>query len=138
MDPDVPRSDFHDDVALRLMYSDESVLADILGFYGPPLEKVIVLRFKRLSIEDAEEIVSDAVFRLWQHREHYDPDKASVRTLLYRIADNKAKDVLALGWQQARKRESEADPEFLNNLAAPDQETESRTTRIAGGLRKPP
>ncbi len=116
--------EFHDDIALRLMEGDETVLPDIFEAYGPPVEKAISLRFKCLTLEDAEEVVADAVFRLWNHRRDYDPDKASVRTLLYRIAVNRAQDVIALGWQKARQREVYPDPQYLAGLEAPEDVAE--------------
>lgn len=119
-----PPDEFHDDIALRLMEGDESVLGDILQHYGPALEKAIDMRFTPLAAEDAEEVAADAVLRLWQHRRHYDPCKASVRTLLYRIAVNRAKDVIALGWQKARRTEEQVDPDFLSQFEAPEEMVE--------------
>jgi len=96
-----------DEVAIRLWDGDETVLAEILVQYAPSLEKAIGGKYPSFSSQDLEDIVCEAIKRLWAKRDEYDDSKGSVHCLLYRIADNYAKDLLKSGWQKLQdKRES--------------------------------
>ena len=121
--------DLQDDVAMRLREEDESVLQTILQAYAPSLIKALHAKYaQRLTLEDVEELVSDAIRILWTDREKYDDKKGSVWTLLYRIADCDAQDLIAKGWQRVRQREATGIDEILAQRPA---------CRIPGGSTKP-
>jgi RNA polymerase sigma factor (sigma-70 family) len=97
-------SDIQDEVAIRLWDGDETVIAEILVQYAPCLEKALGGKYPSFSSQDLEDIVSEAIKRLWAKRNEYDDSKGSVRCLLYWIADNCAKDILKSGWQKLQDR----------------------------------
>jgi RNA polymerase sigma factor (sigma-70 family) len=122
-------ADVHEDIALRLMCGDESVIADILRLpgYAPAIEKVLCGKYRGyLNTEDISDIIADAIWKLWQYRESYDESEGSVRSLLFIIADRCARDVLKHGWQKARQLEKvlvaeEGSDDPLEQIARIDQ-----------------
>jgi len=122
-------SEVHEDIALRLMCGDESVLEEILRRpgYAPAVQRTLCLKYEGyLTEEDIEDVVSVAIRKLWDYRESYDESKGSVRTLLYRIADNYAIDVQRSGWYKARRLEAvieadDNDDDPLEQLARLDR-----------------
>lgn len=117
MDKITTGQDLQDEIALKVFDGDESALADILKHYGLRLEKALLSKYVGfLRVEDVEEIVCDAVRKFWDVRQNYDDKKGSIRALLYKIADNTAKDVLRLGWQKARQLERSVDEEYLEQI----------------------
>lgn len=110
--------DTQDEMAIRLWDGDETVLAEILVKYSPSVEKALGERYHSFSNEDLEDVVCEAIKRLWAKREKYDDlQHGSIKALLYRTADNIAKDRLRSSWQKLQeKREHYAD-EYLEDLA---------------------
>lgn len=103
-------SDVQDEVAIRLWDGDETVSEVILDEYAPSIMKSLGYRYHLFSTEDLEDIVCEAIKRLWAKRERYDDSQGSIKALLYRIADNVAKDILKSGWQKLQgEREHCAD-----------------------------
>lgn len=103
----------HEDIALRLLCGDESVIEDILRRpgYAPAVQGALCKKYEGyLNEQDIEDIVAVAIRKLWDYRESYDESKGSVRSLLYRIADNYAKDVQKQGWYKARQKEIVIEP----------------------------
>ena len=116
MDELVSDEDLHDEVALKVLEGDESTLEDILHHYAPPIEKALYKKYSGLlSNADIEDILSIAIMKLWMHRQQYDDRRGSVRTYLYRIADNSAKDLIKTGWHQARRLERYSEKDFLEH-----------------------
>ncbi len=114
--------ELQDNIALGLWEEDESVLNTILTHYGPPIIKALMKMFTPyLNAQDCEDILSVAVLRLWEARATYDEKKASVRTLLYKIAVNYARDVLRSGWHRVREMEQQTKPDLLEELAVYDR-----------------
>jgi RNA polymerase sigma factor (sigma-70 family) len=90
----------------QLSSGDESVLGVILKLHGPAVLALLRQRFGGLLVEqDFEDVLAMSLFRVWQHRKNYDPNKASLRVWLFRIAANLCRDVLKFGWQKARQLE---------------------------------
>jgi RNA polymerase sigma factor (sigma-70 family) len=96
-------------LAAGLLGGDEGALEAILRAYGPPIQRALEEKYCRtlrvLTREDIEDVLSVALHRLWEARTRYDHTKATLRTLLYCIAENVARDVLRSGWQKVRLRE---------------------------------
>jgi len=115
MDRFASEQELQDYIALKVFDGDESALTDILEHYGPRLEKWLLKAFPgALRVEDAEEIISDAVRRFWSYRKKYSDTKASIRCLLHVIARRRALDVLSQGWQRARGLEVDVEKDFMD------------------------
>jgi RNA polymerase sigma factor (sigma-70 family) len=90
-------------LGIRLLEGDEGVQEDIIRLWQPQIREALKYKYKDLFNEaDIEDIVAEAILRLWQSRESYDEGKGSIRTLLFKIADNFAKDILRNGWKKAK------------------------------------
>lgn len=99
------------DLGARLRAGDEGVLEVILRTHGPPILALLRQRFVGpLNATDFEDVLAAALFRVWQHRERFDPDRASLRVWFFRIAENLARDVLKHGWLKARQLELSTEP----------------------------
>lgn len=96
------------ELAFRLMESDESVLAEILVNFGSSVIALIGKKYATLSHEDAEDVFSIALNKLWKNRQNYDDSKGKLRSYLFRIADNTALDIFKYGWAKARVLEVDA------------------------------
>lgn len=93
------------DLALRLMDDDESALVEILRRYGPAIAAALRGKYETLNYQDVEDMLSIALWRLWQARHGYDDNRSTLRTYFYRIAENAARDVFKFGWNRARQLE---------------------------------
>ena len=101
------------ELAVRLLDNDEDVLEEILRAFGPPVLFVLRQKFDGvLTREDIEDVVSIALDRLWQSRQRYDDRRGSLKTWLFAIAENAARDVLKLGWHKARELECDLGKDF--------------------------
>lgn len=102
------------DLGERLRRADEASLSEIERLYGPLVRAVLRARFQGvLNAGDIDDVLSIALFRLWQARETYDAVKSSLKVWYLRIAENAARDVLKFGWYQARRKEVSTDPPRL-------------------------
>lgn len=111
-------SGIQDEIAIRLWDSDETVLAEILVQYAPCLEKALSGKYPSFSPQDLEDIVCEAIKRLWAKRHEYNDSKGSVRCLLYRIADNCAKDILKSGRQKLQNMSKSLYDDSLEEMVA--------------------
>ena len=102
------------DLGERLRAADEQTLAEILRLYGPLVKAILHSRFQgTFNASDVDDVLSIALFRLWQAREQYDGMKSSLRVWFLRIAENAARDVLKLGWHKAKRKEVSTEPPRL-------------------------
>jgi RNA polymerase sigma factor (sigma-70 family) len=113
-------SDVQDEVAIRLWDGDKTAWELILDEYVPSIIKSLGYKYPSFSSEDLEDIVCEAIKRLWAKREEYDDSQGSLKALLYRIADNVAKDCLKSGWQKLQEKTEQCDGMRLEELAAVD------------------
>ena len=125
------------DLGERLRAADEQTLAEILRLYGPFVIAILRSRFQGvLSPSDVDDVVSIALFRLWQARENYDGMKSSLRVWFLRIAENAARDVLKFGWHKARRKEVSTEPPRLAEYADPRKNGHAEASEI-GLLERP-
>jgi RNA polymerase sigma factor (sigma-70 family) len=125
------------DLGERLRAADEQTLAEILRLYGPFVIAVLRTRFHGvLCASDIDDILSIALFRLWQARENYDGMRSSLRVWFLRIAENAARDVLKFGWHKARRKEVSTEPPRLAEYADPQRNGRAET-RDNGLLERP-
>lgn len=95
-----------DGLSERLARGEENALEDVLREYGPPVRGLLARKYCGVLGEgDFEDVLAIALFRVWQHRERFDPTRASLKAWFYRIATNAARDVLRYGWHKARRLE---------------------------------
>ena len=93
-----------EEITLRMWENDESCLEDIVRLTAP-IERAIAKRFPSLK-NHVEDIVTEAICRLWSGRKNYDSSR-KLRPYLYQIAANVACELLEgrLNWQKARNLE---------------------------------
>ena len=90
------------DMVARLKRGDSDVLAEILQSFGGLIIHHLRSSLPALNEADLEEIVAEALFRLWTSRDSYVAARGSLLNWLLNIARNAAIDTLRLGWRQAR------------------------------------
>lgn len=90
------------ELAFRLMEDDESALAEILVRFGTSILSMLSRKYTKFNQQDAEDVLSIALHKLWKNRQNYDDSKGKLRSYLFRIADNTAMDVFKYGWAKAR------------------------------------
>ena len=82
-------------LALRLRAGDEGVLKEILQALRLSMAGSLRSRFgKLLSTHDVEEVLSNALFRLWQSRGRYDPQRAPLALWFFIAVRSSAIDLL--------------------------------------------
>ena len=117
-------TDVQEDIAIKLMYGDESVYEDIVRNIAPAIQKWLKSQPFGLTPEDAEDIVCESIMRLWERREQYDDSKGSVKVYLYRIARNLMLDRPKSNRFKTMQKERQCDDEYLREIAAPQRKKE--------------
>jgi len=119
-------TDLHEDIALKIICGDESVYDDIVRNYAPAIQAWLLSLPFRLTREDAEDIVCEAIMRLWEKREQYDDSKGSVRSYLFKIAKNLLLDRPKTRRFKTMCQERQVSDDYLKNLAAPKKKSGTR------------
>lgn len=106
-----PGASLQDDLTLRVWGGDDSAKAELLVAWGGRVERAIAKAYPTLSGDDPEDVVAEAIRRFWEWRDKYNPDKASIMTMLYRFADQVAVERVTgrLNWQNQQIREKGLD-----------------------------
>lgn len=121
-------TDVHDDIALKLICGDKAVYEDIVRNYAPAIQAWLLSLSFGLSREDAEDLVCEAIMRLWEKREQYDDSRGgSVRSYLYKIAKNLLLDRPKSSRFKTMQQERHVSDEHLKNLAAPKKRSASKS-----------
>lgn len=85
----------------RFRNADESTIGDVLRDLmrrdGAALERTLRREFPTLG-PHIEDIIADALVRVWASRCTYDPKKATLRVWFFAIARNVARDLMQRGW----------------------------------------
>ncbi len=84
---------------------DDAWVRMVLREHAPSVGGLLRARYSVFNAEDVEDVVIVAMARLWKNRDRFDAERASLRTFLFRIADNVARDVIKSGWYRARNLE---------------------------------
>jgi len=98
-------TEYQDMLTRRLKAGDESVLREILAAFGPAIEVVLRQDYPQLA-SDLDDVLSEALFRLWRHRGDYDPKRTPLRPWFFIISRHIALDWLGRNWMIARGMET--------------------------------
>ena len=121
-------TEVHDDIALKLICGEESVYEDIVRNYAPAIQNWLLSLPFGLSPEDAEDVACEAIMRLWEKRNQYDDSKGSVRSYLFMIAKNLARDRPKSSRFKTMQQERHISDDYLKNLAAPKKRNANKSS----------
>jgi RNA polymerase sigma factor (sigma-70 family) len=93
----------------QLGRGDENALTWLLENVVPLTSRLLRRRFGRLTNEDLDEIIAQALFKLWKRRELYDPAKGDLQGWFYVIARNAALDQI----RETRRSQAASDLSVL-------------------------
>lgn len=140
MSDETEAADLQDELALRAWDGDESVKAELLMAWFVPLDRWLGGEFPALTEADREDVVAEAIKRFWEWRDEFDPAKAKIQTVLFKIARRVACEYRSgrRAWQKAALRERSAAPSSLEALLetsdteeVPKGETSALTSALA-------
>ena len=110
---------------------DREAFETLFKFYAPRLKAVLIKA--GAGMQEAEEVMQEAMVLVWRKAEQFDPGKASPSTWIYTIARNRRIDLLR------REKRAPLDPEdpFFQNISAhPDGEKVYTESERADIIRK--
>ena len=74
---------------------DREAFARLFAHFGPKIKSyILMLRSEYTSNEMAEELVQEAMLKIWLKAKYFDPNKASAGTWIFTIARNCRTDFL--------------------------------------------
>lgn len=115
-------------LASRLQSGDQEVLRAILHQFGGIAAHHLRSILPSLKDADLEEVLGEALFRLWNARDCYDESKGTLLNWFINIARNVALDSLKLSWRQVQLLER---PFSLADMIASKQNEASLPRRSA-------
>ena len=121
-------TDVHEDIAIKLVCSEESVYEDIVRNYAPAIQAWLLSLPYGLSPDDAEDIVCEGIMRLWEKRENYKESEGTVRNYLYKIAKNLLLDRPKTSRFKTMQQERHFSDEYLKNIAAPKKKSARKSS----------
>lgn len=122
-------TDVHEDIALKLMCGEESVCEEIVRNYAPSIRNWLLKLPYGISRDDAEDIVCEAIARLWEKRDQYDDSKGSLRSYLFKIAKNLVLDRPKTSRFKTMCLERQVSDEYLKSLVAPKRKSATKTSQ---------
>lgn len=107
MADDRVQTEQQDDLTLKLWDGDESAKGELVSVYAGKVQAAIQREFPALTEADAEDVVAEAIRRFWEWRDNYDPERASLQTVVYGIAIKVASEFRSgrYKWQKIRFRQ---------------------------------
>ncbi len=115
------------DLKRQLIDNNEGVLGKVLREYGPAVAAALRRRDFILNVNDVEDVLATALYRLWAYRKRLDVAKGSLSTLFYRIADNVVRNLFKTGWHQLRSQEVSFE-DWADVVEAPVQSIDAETS----------
>ena len=110
---------------------DRKAFEDLFRFYAPRLKAVLMKN--GAGMQEAEEVMQEAMVLVWRKAEQFDPAKASPSTWIYTIARNRRIDLIR---REKRAPLDPEDPFFQNISAQPDGEQAYTATERAKIIRE--
>ncbi len=111
------------------MDDDESALTEILTQFGDSIIGLLVAKYSSFNRDDAEDVLSIAISKLWDRRHQYDEAEGKLRSYLFKIADNTAKDIFKCGWAKAKLMPVDFGDENRVDLIAEEMPPDDETKR---------
>ena len=84
------QENYDSQLATRVCQRDESALGEVIGLYGPQVQATCMRICADLL--DAEGVVSQVFWELWNSAHKYDPQRGSLRAYLLTLARSRAMD----------------------------------------------